>query len=119
MFQNNENCHIKDNKERKIKERKRLIMAVSKNHQIQTTESEITSLPDIGTDTIMDTVVSGKYIGIAKGQDQINVIFDYTDTAPVYMVGDAWWNFDEANNVIHILVNDKLKDRYVDLKNRN
>lgn len=119
MSQNNENCHIKDNKERKIKERKRLIMAVSKNHQIQTTESEITSLPDIGTDTIMDTVVSGKYIGIAKGQDQINVIFDYTDTAPVYMVGDAWWNFDEANNVIHILVNDKLKDRYVDLKNRN
>lgn len=119
MSQNNENCHIKDNKERKIKERKRLIMAVSKNHQIQTTESEITFLPDIGTDTIMDAVVSGKYIGIAKGQDQINVIFDYTDTAPVYMVGDAWWNFDEANNAIHILVNDKLKDRYVDLKNRN
>lgn len=106
---------LKTTKKRKIKERKRLIMAVSKNHQIQSTESEITSLPDIETDAIIDAVVSGKYIGITKGQEQFNVDFEYTDIVPVYMIGDAWWNFDEDSRIIHVLVNRKLKDRYIEL----
>ena len=45
----------------------------------------------------------------------VNVVFDFVDSAPFYERDDGWWRYVKWTNVVHVMLEVCIRDKYIEL----
>ncbi len=48
----------------------------------------------------------------------VKMIYDFMEEVPTYGETDEWWYFDEQTNIVHVMISEDLRKRYVELMDK-
>lgn len=89
-----------------------------KKHQGKIAESAVIQIAVRDPRKPINELGSGLFEVPVGSQINIPVVFDYMNFRPPYWDHDAWWHYDKKNNTVHVMIDDELRKKFIDMKQK-